>query len=104
LTRWVAENLGRETPLHFSRFFPQYQMANLPPTPAATLRRAKEIAKGEGLYHVYLGNLVEPHAEDTLCHGCGTLLVERRGYLVLQNRVDEGKCPNCKTEVHGLWK
>jgi pyruvate formate lyase activating enzyme len=104
LSRWLVRNLGRETPLHFSRFFPTYQMAHLPPTPAATLRRAREIAREEGLYHVYIGNLVEPGAEDTCCHQCGHRLVRRYRYSILKNEIQSGSCPKCRTEVFGTWE
>ncbi len=104
LARWLAENLGRETPLHFSRFFPQYRMRNLPPTPAETLDRAKEIARAEGLHHVYIGNINRPEGENTRCASCGGLLVERVRYEVLQNNLENGMCPDCGTEAHGLWQ
>jgi pyruvate formate lyase activating enzyme len=103
LCRWVVENMGKETPLHFSRFFPHYQMKNLPPTPATTLDRARAIAKSEGIYHVYVGNLSRLEAENTYCHRCGRLLVERRQYMILRNNVNGGKCPDCHTEVYGIW-
>ncbi|MBN2309646.1 MAG: AmmeMemoRadiSam system radical SAM enzyme [Candidatus Hydrogenedentes bacterium] len=103
LCHWIAANMGRETPLHFSRFHPDYRMRNLPPTPAATLDRAKEIACAEGLYHVYIGNILRPDGESTYCHECGRLLVERRGFEVLQNHIDVGACPDCGTEVYGTW-
>ncbi len=102
LARWIAANLGKETPLHFSRFFPQYQMKNLPPTPAETLDRAKAIALGEGLCHVYVGNLSLPDAENTYCPSCKQLLIERHGFTVLQNKMKDGKCP-CGKEITGVW-
>lgn len=104
LCRWIVRNLGRETPIHFSRFFPRYRMRNLPATPAATLDRARAIAIAEGLYHVYIGNILRPDAENTTCHACKALLVERRRYTILQNRIDSGRCPECRTEVYGIWK
>ena len=104
LCRWVARNLGKETPLHFSRFSPLYQMRNLPPTPAETLDRAKRIAESEGLYHVYIGNITRPNAGDTLCHSCGGRLVQRAGYTIIENRIKSGRCPDCKTEVYGIWE
>jgi pyruvate formate lyase activating enzyme len=104
LCRWVAQNLGKETPLHFSRFFPQYQMRNLPPTPAATLDRAKQIAESEGLHHVYIGNLIRRGGEDTYCHACRKRLVARLRFEILENNIRDGKCPDCKTEVHGIWE
>lgn len=104
LSRWLVQNLGRETPLHFSRFFPLYQMKNLPPTPGDTLDRARQIAESEGLYHVYIGNVTRPGAEDTFCPGCGKRLVHRRGYQILENRIRSGRCPDCDTEVYGIWE
>ncbi|MBN2290784.1 MAG: AmmeMemoRadiSam system radical SAM enzyme [Pirellulales bacterium] len=103
LTRWIVQNLGSETPLHFSRFFPQFQMKNLPPTPAQTLDRAKQIAKSEGLHYVYIGNLTRPGAEDTFCPNCHKRLVQRYGYLVSENLIESGCCPDCKTEIYGIW-
>ncbi len=104
LCRWMVENLGREVPLHFSRFSPYYQMRSLPPTPAETLERARAIAKAEGLYDVYIGNLSTPDGANTFCHSCARLLVERRGFEVVQNAVVDGRCPGCQTEVYGLWQ
>ncbi|MHC4932813.1 MAG: AmmeMemoRadiSam system radical SAM enzyme [Planctomycetota bacterium] len=104
LSRWVAENLGRETPLHFSRFFPKYKMENLPPTPGKTLDRARAIARAEGLHHVYVGNIMRPESGNTYCSECGTLLIERQRYLVRQNRLRQGCCPECKAEAYGRWR
>jgi len=104
LCRWIAKNMGRETPLHFSRFYPHFQMRNLPPTPADTLERARQIAKAEGLYFVYVGNLTMEHGGDTFCPGCGKLLVQRFGYWVAENNIENGRCPNCGTEIYGVWQ
>ncbi|MHC4549889.1 MAG: AmmeMemoRadiSam system radical SAM enzyme [Planctomycetota bacterium] len=104
LCRWVARNLGRETPLHFSRFFPRFKLKRLPPTPAATLDRAREIAQAEGLHHVYIGNILRPEGGNTYCPGCGRLLIERRRYVVRANHLEEGRCPACRTEVYGRWR
>jgi pyruvate formate lyase activating enzyme len=104
LCRWIVRNLGRETPLHFSGFHPKYRMKNLPPTPAAALDRAREIALEEGLHFVYIGNLLRPDGETTFCPGCRKPLVERRGYEVLRNRLRSGHCPDCGTNVYGIWE
>jgi pyruvate formate lyase activating enzyme len=104
LTRWVKANLGGETPLHFSRFFPRYKMRNLPPTSLKTLDMAREIAMEEGLNYVYIGNISSKEGQNTYCPGCKNLLIERSGYTILQNRLGQGYCPDCGTEIYGVWK
>jgi len=104
LTRWVKQNLGPETPLHFSRFFPQYRMLDRAPTPEATLRRAREIALSEGLNYVYIGNLITQGSENTYCPGCRALLVERQSYTVLKNSVTGDCCPQCGQPIPGVWR
>jgi len=79
LARWVAANLGPETPWHVSRFFPNYQLEDLPPTPVATIACAVEIGRSEGLRHVYAGN-VGGFDDDTHCAACGAVLIRRVGY------------------------
>ncbi|MGD9874835.1 MAG: AmmeMemoRadiSam system radical SAM enzyme [Kiritimatiellia bacterium] len=103
LARWVKENMGADTPLHFSRFHPQHLMRHLPPTPAATLERARDIAKAEGLHFVYIGNVTTKGGEDTVCPDCGKLLIERRRYQILENNVRNGACPACGRAIIGLW-
>jgi pyruvate formate lyase activating enzyme len=104
LCGWVVENLGVETPLHFSRFFPQNQLMHLPPTPPETILRAREIALEVGLHFVYVGNMHCDEGESTLCPGCGTLLVERSGYTVRRNGLENGRCPECHMAVNGIWE
>ena len=103
LARWIAENLGVETPLHFSRFFPQYLMVDREPTPKDTLLRAKQIAESEGLKYTYIGNLSSETGESTYCPGCGELLIERKRYSVLKNNLKEGKCSRCDKDIYGIW-
>jgi pyruvate formate lyase activating enzyme len=104
LTRWVKTNLGGETPMHFSRFFPRYKMRNLPPTSLKTLDMAREIAISEGLHFVYIGNIRSETGQNTYCPGCKSLLIERMGYTILQNRLKDGRCPDCNEEIYGVWK
>ena len=104
LTRWIKANLGGETPLHFSRFFPRYKMRHLPPTSLRTLDTAREIAMSEGLNYVYIGNISSKEGQNTYCPGCKSLLIERSGYTILQNRLKDGRCPDCETEIYGVWK
>jgi len=99
---WIVENLGTSYPLHFSRFFPQYKLVHLPPTPVEVLEQAKEVATKEGLHHVYLGN-VAGGCDKTLCPNCKETVIERRGYTILTNKIEDGKCPSCKTSINGRW-
>jgi pyruvate formate lyase activating enzyme len=103
LCKWIAENLGRETPIHFSRFHPDYQLRNLPSTPEDTILRAADIARSEGLYHPYLGNVMIRGGEDTHCPACGKLLIERVQFRVLKNEIKDGKCPQCGKALYGVW-
>ena len=104
LCRWVAENLGRETPLHFSRFHPQHRMRHVPPTPAATLGRARQIAHAAGMHYVYIGNILVKDAGDTRCPSCDAVVLRRRGYTVVLDNLVAGRCRNCNTEVYGVWE
>lgn len=103
LCEWVVENLGDETPIHFSRFFPQYHLKHLPPTPEETLLQAREIAFTIGLKFVYVGNMQSSEGENTRCPTCNKLLIERRGYRVVTNDIEQGKCPDCATPIPGIW-
>jgi len=103
MCRWVVENAGPDTPIHFSRFFPYYKLKNLPPTPLETLTRAQKTAQDAGLQYVYIGN-IRQSGENTYCPYCGELLIERIGYFVKQNRLEQGTCPFCKTAIAGIWK
>jgi pyruvate formate lyase activating enzyme len=104
LARWIKENLGSETPLHFSGFRPQYKMRHLPSTSPETLERAREIGISEGLYYVYIGNVRSKEGQNTYCPDCKRLLIERIGYTILQNQLKDGRCPDCGREIYGVWK
>ena len=104
LVKWVKENLGEDTPLHFSAFFPRYQMRNLPATPLKTLDAAYDIAVSEGMQYVYIGNLLSRKGQNTYCPDCKTLLIERSGYTILQNKIKNGSCPKCSKKIPGVWK
>lgn len=103
LAVWIKANLGADTPLHFSRFYPQYLLQNLPPTPQKTLELAHEISKAEGLNFVYLGNLPGHPAESTYCPKCGAVLIERAGFRIKQNNLKGDKCPRCGRIIPGKF-
>ena len=96
LSKWVHDNLGEDTPLHFTRFQPHYKMQDLPQTPVATLEAAYRIAREEGMRFVYLGNVFGHEYESTFCPKCGELLI-KRGYFEVgkYNITPENKCLNC---------
>jgi pyruvate formate lyase activating enzyme len=95
-------SVGPDVPWHLSRFFPTYKMSDRAVTPVETLRRAAEIGSSAGLRHVYLGNLANAEGESTFCHACRSLLIERHGFHVLENRVVGERCPSCGTRVDGI--
>jgi pyruvate formate lyase activating enzyme len=104
LVRWIKTNMGSDTPLHFSGFYPRYKMRYLPETSLQTLETARQIGMSEGLDYVYIGNLQSKEGENTYCPGCKNLLIERVGYTILQNRLKDGCCPDCSKEIYGVWK
>ena len=103
LCLWVKNNLGPDTPVHFSRFFPMYKLLDLSPTPLETLITAGKIAQKTGLHYVYLGNISQNVGENTVCPVCTKLLVKRIGYTVLENNIVAGKCKFCSAEISGVW-
>ena len=103
LSQWILRELGPDVPLHFSRFYPQYKLKNLAPTPTQTLERAWNTARDAGLHYVYLGNNPGHPGENTACHGCGKTVLRRMGYQVLENNVKAGKCGFCGRVIAGVW-
>jgi pyruvate formate lyase activating enzyme len=105
LTRWISYNLGRNVPLHFTAFHPDYKMMDTPPTPAATLCRAREIALDNGLRHVYVGNIADREAQTTYCRSCGSNLIERVEYDIVGWGLGEGgSCRECGTTLSGVFE
>jgi pyruvate formate lyase activating enzyme len=100
---WLAGNGFEDTPLHFSRFHPQYKLQRLPATPVNTLQKAAESAREEGLHYVYIGNVPGSDATDTRCPNCKAVLVDRSGYQILDIAIREGRCVHCSHEIPGVW-
>jgi pyruvate formate lyase activating enzyme len=101
LTRFIVE-LGPETPWHVSRFHPTYRLTDVAHTPVATLRRAREIGLQTGLHYVYTGNIPGDEGENTLCHHCGKVLIDRYGFSIGRYSVQNGRCPDCQAAVAGV--
>jgi len=95
------KSVGREVPWHVTAFFPTYQMIDRPPTPVTTLRLAREIGITEGLRYVYEGNVPDA-GENTYCHGCKAVVIERSGFRFVHNRLQDGKCPACGQITDGV--
>lgn len=99
-------SVSEDIPWHVTAYHPDYKMNDAPATPSKTLMRAAEIGQEAGLRYVYAGNLPGRvgSLENTYCPKCSELLVDRRGYWVVENRIDEaGKCPKCGTPIPGIW-
>ncbi|HZL07106.1 MAG TPA: AmmeMemoRadiSam system radical SAM enzyme, partial [Coriobacteriia bacterium] len=103
-TAWIAAELGPDVPLHFSAFHPDNKMLDVPPTPAATLTRARRIALGNGLRYVYTGNVHDTEGDTTTCPGCGVKVVVRDWYQMRHYRLDDhGACRECGTQIPGVY-
>ena len=104
MVKWVKTNLGEDVPMHFSRFWPQYKLRSLYPTPIETLKKARDIAMEEGLHYAYIGNVPEIASESTVCPRCGKVVIKRIGYRVLENNVSRnGNCKFCGKKIAGIW-
>ena len=101
LAGWLVAELGPETPWHVSRFFPTYRLTDLDATPEATIRRAVELGRAAGLAHVYSGNLRDAD-DDTLCAGCGAVLISRRGFQATRGALTAGRCNTCGHSLAGV--
>lgn len=100
---WILKELGPDYPLHLLRFFPHYRLTRLPPTPVATLEKLKEVAEGEGIRYVYLGNVPGHQSSHTVCPQCKRRIVERNGYSLGQVYVGQGRCKFCNHVIPGRW-
>ena len=99
----MRDNLGTDVPLHFSRFHPMHKLANLPPTPVETVLRARRIALEEGLQYVYTGNIPSDEGDSTRSPRSGEIVIERKGYHVIRNRLVDGVAPD-GDPIPGIWK
>ena len=101
---WIKKDLGAETPLHFSRFFPSYKLTHLAPTPVKVLERAREVALEAGLEYVILGNVPGHEHNSTFCPKCGKHAIKRTHFQVIKNNLVNGACGSCGHKIPGIWK
>ncbi|MEN8129257.1 MAG: radical SAM protein, partial [Pseudomonadota bacterium] len=105
MAKWIRDELGEGTPLHFSRFRPMYRMRNLPPTSGEILDLARREALDVGLKYVYIGNLPGHEGNSTYCPNDGSLLIKRDGFWISEyNLLADGRCPVCSEKVPGVWQ
>lgn len=102
LCRWVEDHLGSGTPLHFLRFHPAHRLERLPPTSVDVMEQARQIAIETGLQYVYVGNVPEHPAQDTVCPRCGRHVITRNGFRIKLNLLQQGRCP-CGERIPGVW-
>ena len=100
---WIKQELGSDTPLHFSRFWPMHKLKNLPPTPVETMELARNVALDTGLNYVYIGNVPGHEGNHTFCPGCKKALIKRRGYLIMENNLSGSRCKYCNHQIPGIW-
>jgi pyruvate formate lyase activating enzyme len=103
MCQWIKENLEVDTPLHFTRFFPNHKLTHLPPTPISTLESAYRIAKNNGLRYVYIGNVPGHIQNSTFCPSCNRKLIHRTHFDVLEINITNGKCKFCSFPIQGIW-
>ena len=104
MTGWVADALGVDVPVHFTAFHPDWKMLDRPPTPPATLSRARAIGLGNGLRYVYTGNVHDEAGGSTFCPGCGALLIGRDWYQITAWALRDGACGACGTMIAGIFE
>jgi len=104
MCQWIVKELGPDVPIHFSRFYPQYRLKNLPPTPVKTLDTARKIALDSGIHFAYIGNVPDHEGENTFCPNCHETIIQRRGYWILENHIqNDGTCKFCHNNIPGIW-
>lgn len=102
LSQFLAD-LDPNIPWHISRFHPTYKLLHIPPTPAETIHRARDLGYEAGLKYVYAGNLPGDEGEKTFCHHCSALLIDRFGFSVRENNIHNHRCPQCGENIPGVW-
>jgi len=103
IAKFIAGELGDFVPWHISRFHGDYKMTQTPSTPLATLAMACRLGQEAGLKYIYGGNAPGQVEENTYCPSCHELLIERMGFGVRANRLEDGACPKCRTRIDGIW-
>ena len=103
LITWILGEVGPEVPVHFTRFHPDYQMPNLPPTPLATLERARDMALDRGMHYPFVGNVPSHPGNHTYCPNCKKIVIHRHGFFITEMNMKGGRCKFCNRKIAGVW-
>ncbi|UZE93595.1 MAG: AmmeMemoRadiSam system radical SAM enzyme [Candidatus Pacearchaeota archaeon] len=104
IINWIKENLSVDVPLHLSAFYPTYKMLETPATKPEIVIKARKIAMKAGLRYVYTGNIPDKEGSTTFCPGCKKPVIIRQGFYIKENRLIDGRCPECGEKIAGVWK
>jgi len=104
LVDWIIGEIGPDVPIHFTRFHPDYQLLNLPPTPVATLERFRNHAMSKGIHYAYVGNVPDHPGNHTYCPQCGKAIIQRSSIFVTGLNMEHGKCKFCGKTIAGVWE
>ena len=103
LSDWIMGEIGPDVPVHFTRFHPDYQLQNLPPTPVATLERSRNYAMSRGIRYAYVGNVPDHAGNHTYCPACGKAVIKRNSFFITEMNVVRGNCKFCGRSIAGIW-
>jgi pyruvate formate lyase activating enzyme len=103
LMNWIMGEIGPDIPIHFTRFHPDYQLLNLPPTPVNTLERFRDYAMHSGVRYAYIGNVPNHPGNHTYCPACGKTVIRRNSIFLEQMDLEHGKCKYCGRAIAGVW-
>jgi pyruvate formate lyase activating enzyme len=103
LINWILGEVGPDVPVHFIRFHPDYQLLNLPPTPVATLERARDTALDRGIHYPYVGNVPGHPGNHTYCPNCRKIVIQREGFFISEINMKGGHCKFCNHKISGVW-
>ncbi|MFH1775989.1 MAG: AmmeMemoRadiSam system radical SAM enzyme [Candidatus Omnitrophota bacterium] len=103
IAAWISSDLGVDTPWHIRRALPCFELEDLDPVPPRMLLKMQELARKQKLRYVYLRNMPRHKGENTYCHKCHKLIIERNELEVVDFKLINGQCPYCKTIVSGRF-
>jgi pyruvate formate lyase activating enzyme len=103
IASFIKNEVGSEIPWHVSGFHPMYKLLDVVSTPVETLQKARQIGLETGLKYVYVGNVPGENGESTFCPKCGKTLIQRIGYRIIENNLEDSKCPFCGIKIEGVF-